>query len=95
MALNTITSKLSSDEKLRESGDAVHFEIIPPDEDGDSIEQTDTGKATWLIAATVSLGGFLFGTVTPFSSALSYANCMGRERCECALLTSEQVTIPV
>ena len=29
----------------------------------DSIERTDTGRVTWLISATVSLGGFLFGTL--------------------------------
>lgn len=51
-----------SESKLSDSGEAVHIESTAHlfDED-DSIEQTDTGKVTWLISATVSLGGFLFG----------------------------------
>lgn len=53
--------------KLSDSVEAVHVESTAHlfDED-DSIEQTDTGKVTWLISATVSLGGFLFG-ISPFS----------------------------
>lgn len=29
----------------------------------DSIEETNPGKGVWLIACTVSMGGFLFGIV--------------------------------
>lgn len=60
-------SMKSSDQKLTESkvsdlGDALHIETTShSDDESDSIEQTDTGKVTWLISATVSLGGFLFG----------------------------------
>lgn len=31
----------------------------------DSIETTNPGKAVWLIACTVSMGGFLFGRHAP------------------------------
>ena len=31
----------------------------------DSIETTAPGKGVWLIACTVSMGGFLFGNVSP------------------------------
>ena len=57
----------SIDRKLTESkasvlGDALHVETAYHSVDeSDSIEQTETGKVTWLISATVSLGGFLFG----------------------------------
>lgn len=38
----------------------------------DSIEETATGKTVWLIACTVSMGGFLFGPsqlfILPFST---------------------------
>jgi len=33
----------------------------------DSIEETNPGKGVWLIACTVSMGGFLFG-ITPISA---------------------------
>lgn len=39
-----------------------HKEFAISSEDiDDSIETTPTGKAVWLIACTVSMGGFLFG----------------------------------
>lgn len=31
----------------------------------DSIEETNPGKGVWLIACTVSMGGFLFGIYPP------------------------------
>ena len=43
-------------------GDIEQKEFALSDEDvDDSIEATATGKTVWLIACTVSMGGFLFG----------------------------------
>lgn len=56
-----------SESKLSDSVEAVHIEATAQHfDEEDSIEQTDTGKVTWLIVAAVSLGGFLFG-ISPFS----------------------------
>jgi SP family myo-inositol transporter-like MFS transporter 13 len=55
-------------------GDAVHLEETSSNDfgldDNDSIESTQTGKVTWLISMTVSLGGFLFGYDTGVISAV-------------------------
>jgi hypothetical protein len=54
-------------EKSETYSEAAHIETTGNPDAGDpgddSIEQTDTGRVTWLISATVSLGGFLFGIV--------------------------------
>ena len=56
-------------EKSDEYAEAVHIETSGSPEAGDdSIERTNTGRVTWLISATVSLGGFLFGTLVSHSS---------------------------
>lgn len=46
-----------------EKVDIVHHEYagIPSVMGDDSIEKTTPGKAVWLIACIVSMGGFLFG----------------------------------
>jgi hypothetical protein len=49
----------SNDENLK--GSAIHDELPTRESIDDSIETTDPGKAVWLIACTVSMGGFLFG----------------------------------
>ncbi|KFZ24403.1 hypothetical protein V502_01121 [Pseudogymnoascus sp. VKM F-4520 (FW-2644)] len=51
----------------------VHLETISNEsalDDNDSIESTPTGRVTWLISMTVSLGGFLFGYDTGVISAV-------------------------
>jgi hypothetical protein len=54
-------------EKSDKYTEAVHIEMTSDTETSyDSIEWTDTGRVTWLISATVSLGGFLFGTSLSF-----------------------------
>lgn len=60
-SMKAIDQKLI-ESKASVSGDVVHIETTyHSGDESDSIEQTDTGKVTWLISATVSLGGFLFG----------------------------------
>lgn len=51
--------EFSPEEKV----DIVHHEHanIPSAMGEDSIEKTNPGKAVWLIACIVSMGGFLFG----------------------------------
>lgn len=45
-----------------ETNSFEHKELVPIGGDiDDSIETTATGKTVWLIACTVSMGGFLFG----------------------------------
>lgn len=51
------STKLSLDGKA----EAVHQEYLGDENPDDSIELTDPGKTVWLIACTVSMGGFLFG----------------------------------
>lgn len=54
--------KVSLDE---DKGLTFHNEVISSIQDvDDSIEETDPGKAVWVIACTVSMGGFLFGKCT-------------------------------
>ena len=52
-----------SDGSLEEEKENVkHAEIVAADIGiDDTIESTRTGKTVWLIACTVSMGGFLFG----------------------------------
>ena len=54
--------------------DSQHVEVISNEgsslDDRDSIESTATGRVTWLITMTVSLGGFLFGYDTGVISAV-------------------------
>lgn len=52
-----------SDGSLEEEKEEVqHAEIVVRDAGiDDTIESTATGKTVWLIACTVSMGGFLFG----------------------------------
>jgi SP family myo-inositol transporter-like MFS transporter 13 len=54
------STKLSLDDKA----EATHQEHLDENAD-DSIEMTDPGKTVWLIACTVSMGGFLFGQYPP------------------------------
>lgn len=57
---NSNTSKTSFED---DKGAAYHSELATQDHEiDDSIETTESGKAVWLIACTVSMGGFLFGT---------------------------------
>lgn len=50
---------------LKASNDKVEIiheeDLVAADLLDDSIENTQPGKAIWLIACTVSMGGFLFG----------------------------------
>lgn len=79
------SGSLKKDEKLAlKTGDAVHIERADSAGSGntldrDSIERTDTGRVTWLISATVSLGGFLFGK-TPFPSTTSHNQMLLRSQ---------------
>jgi SP family myo-inositol transporter-like MFS transporter 13 len=55
-------SPTSSENEKVEKGEIYHSEIALQDHGiDDSIETTDGSKAVWLIACTVSMGGFLFG----------------------------------
>ncbi|KAJ5084241.1 myo-inositol transporter [Penicillium alfredii] len=62
MDANANRSSLDKDE---DKADVVHEELSALELD-DSIEKTDPGVAVWLIACTVSMGGFLFG-IHPYS----------------------------
>lgn len=54
--------KLPESSTIDETNSLEHKEFALSAEDiDDSIETTPTGKAVWLIACTVSMGGFLFG----------------------------------
>lgn len=53
----------SADDKAEVLHTEVISEVVP--EIDDSIESTDPGKTVWLIACTVSMGGFLFGNHFP------------------------------
>jgi SP family myo-inositol transporter-like MFS transporter 13 len=55
-------TSLSRDNSEDEKANVIHDEVFTSQSIDDSIETTDPGKAVWVIACTVSMGGFLFGT---------------------------------
>lgn len=57
-------SKLDRSSLNDNKADIIHEELARLEELDDSIEETDPGWAVWLIACTVSMGGFLFGMYT-------------------------------
>ena len=55
-----MATKLFDDDKT----DVLHHEDLQDSDsfsDDDAIEDTNPGKAVWLICMTASMGGFLFG----------------------------------
>ncbi|KAJ5295235.1 Myo-inositol transporter [Penicillium antarcticum] len=63
-------SKLDRSSLDANKADIIHEERARVDELDDSIEETDPGWAVWLIACTVSMGGFLFGIYTSIYSSI-------------------------
>lgn len=59
---DAIPAKSKSD--LEDPVEVAHVEETRISEgNSDLIEETGTSRVTWLVSATVSLGGFLFGTL--------------------------------
>lgn len=65
MDLKPDLSKTSS--SAEDKGEVLHSEVVVVPDIDDSIESTDPGKTVWLIACTVSMGGFLFGINLTYS----------------------------
>lgn len=63
-------SKLDRSSLDDNKADIIHEELARLEDLDDSIEGTDPGWAVWLIACTVSVGGFLFGMYKSMSFPL-------------------------
>jgi hypothetical protein len=67
-----------SKESVKNKDVQEHIEHTVDHHELSSIEDTDTSRAAWLIAITVSMGGFLFGTLATRSRILEPPLTMSR-----------------